>query len=137
TLQRRLLQLGFNPGEVNGSWNLQTQQAFIDFQWTNRIRAQRSLSQTTQARLFSNAAIRPSATNIAKYTGEWGRDSAHCESGEGHTIITSKRAEAFGAYCDFISIQDERSAWRIQARCVDDNKSWIANVRLLRTENRL
>ena len=114
-LQRRLFELGFNPGTANGVWGPQTQQAFVDFQWINGIRAERSLKQSTQERLFASTAIRPSVTSAATYTGEWVRDVAQCQSGEGHTVITPKRAEAFGAFCDFNSIQNEPSAWRIQA----------------------
>jgi hypothetical protein len=42
-----------------------------------------------------------------------------------------------GKPCDFNSIQRETSAWRIQARCTRGMETWIAHIRILRTQNRL
>ena len=139
-IQRRLSELGTYSGGVNGNWSLQTQQALVDFQVANGLEPDRTLTKATQRQLFASTAIKINSTNGTTYTGEWAPDASQCqntETGRAPISITPRRAEAFGTACEFNSVQRESSAWRIRSRCTDEDKTWIANIRLLRAANKL
>ena len=45
--------------------------------------------------------------------------------------LSSRRAEAFGAVCEFVSTHRESAnAWRMQATCTHNGQRWNANIRL-------
>jgi hypothetical protein len=135
-VQRRLVELGFEPGTVNGDWNAQSRQALVDFQLVNGISRDRAFDMHVQTRLFSKVPARPIATTSTTYTGEWSRELSQCNT-DGRTIISARRAEVAGSACDFTSIERESSAWRIKAKSVSGAKTHFANVRLLRSGSRL
>lgn len=140
-IQQRLSQLGTYSGEVTGIWSLQAQQALNDFQMANGLPRSRVLTKEAQKRLFASTAVQVSATNVTTYAGEWASASSQCLQGTVSdrpvTSITQMRAEAFGTTCDFNSIERESAAWRIRARCTQDNNTWNANIRFLRAGNKL
>jgi hypothetical protein len=135
-VQRKLVDLGFDPGVVNGDWGAQSQQALVDFQIVNGISRDRAFDMGVQSRLFSRLAARVIDTTSTTYTGEWSRALSQCTN-DGRTIITPKRAQAAGAVCDFMSVERELSAWRIKAKCTNNLKAHFATVRLLRSGIRL
>jgi hypothetical protein len=117
-IQQRLSELGTYSGDANGAWSRQAQQALNDFQLANGLPVKRVLSKDAQKRLFASTAVQVSATNVTTYAGEWALDPSQCSqenvSNRSVTSITSRRAEAFGTTCDFISIEHESAAWRKQ-----------------------
>src|SRR5262249_4856956 len=68
------------------------------------------------------------------FIGGWAADAEQCRQasrGRPPTMISSRRAEAFGATCEFVSSQRESAnTWRVQAVCSHNKERWNADVRL-------
>lgn len=71
---------------------------------------------------------------VSSFLGGWAVDANQCKEAQGNKpplLITSRRAEAFGAFCNFNSVQPLSNAeWRVQAVCSVEGKSWAANIKL-------
>jgi hypothetical protein len=74
------------------------------------------------------------------FVGGWALSLGDCNKGSGGTaptIITEEKAEAFGGSCIFHSMQWESDAWKTRATCSVNDKTWIANITLKISGNRL
>ena len=113
SVQRRLAELGFDPGVANGDWGAQSRQALVDFQLINGISRDHIFDMSIQSRLFSRLSARVIATTSTTYTGEWSRELSQCTNGR-YMIVTPRRAEAAGAVCEFMSVERESRHGRLK-----------------------
>ena len=130
--QRRLVETGFLTGVIDGVWGARSRQALQDFRFAQGMADNASWDFETQQRLFSDTAVRGPV--VPFFVGGWAADPDQCQQTQDRKaplIINRRRAEAFGAVCEFIAMQRESlSAWRVQATCTHDNDRWNANIRL-------
>jgi peptidoglycan hydrolase-like protein with peptidoglycan-binding domain len=134
-VQQRLINLGFLFGTADGVWGARSRKALQDFRVANGIGDSDTWDEATQERLLAADAIAADTSDIS-FIGGWGVDVAQCR--ESHLTITERRAEAFGATCEFQSTQRESSnEWRVRALCVDNNERWNANIRFTLSASKL
>jgi peptidoglycan hydrolase-like protein with peptidoglycan-binding domain len=143
-VQRRLTDLGFLFGTANGTWGPRSRSALRDFRGAQRLGTQGPGNSDTwdekvQQALFSPAAARAPATGT--FVGAWGINVDQCQQALDNRSplrIDTRRAEAFGATCQFNSTQRESAnEWRIRASCADEHDRWNANIRLTLAGSRL
>jgi len=138
-VQRRLTDLGFLSGTANGTWGPRSRQALRDFRATRGLGNGDTWDEKAQQALFSPAAARVPATGT--FVGGWGINVDQCRQAPDNRSplrIDTRRAEAFGATCQFNSTQRESAnEWRIRASCADEHDQWNANIRLTLAGSRL
>jgi peptidoglycan hydrolase-like protein with peptidoglycan-binding domain len=138
-VQRRLTDLGFLFGTANGTWGPRSRQALRDFRATRGLGHSDTWDEKVQQALFSPAAARAPATGT--FVGAWGINVDQCQQALDNRSplrIDTRRAEAFGATCQFNSTQRESAnEWRIRASCADEHDRWNANIRLTLAGSRL
>ncbi len=92
--------------------------------------------EATQERLLSAPDAKAANTSDISFIGGWGIDVAECH--ESPITITARRAEAFGAACEFRSTQRESSnVWRLRAECASKTERWNANIRFTVSTSKL
>jgi putative peptidoglycan binding protein len=135
--QQRLIELGYLFGTADGVWGPRSRKALQDFRSDQGFGDRDTWDLQTQQKLFSTmAARRPTAAGDSETTfiGGWGIDPEQCRqatSARPPMTISTRRAEAFGAVCEFVSTQRESTnAWRMQAACTHNGERWSANIRL-------
>jgi hypothetical protein len=138
-VQRRLIDLGFLFGTADGNWGPRSRKALRDFLGAQGIGNSDTWDEKGQQDLFSATAARAPATGT--FVGGWGIDADQCRQTpdkRSPVTISARRAEAFGATCQFDSTQRESaSEWRIRATCADEHDRWNANIRLTLSGSRL
>ena len=138
-VQRRLTDLGFLFATANGTWGPRSRQALRDFRATRGLGHSDTWDEKVQQALFSPAAARAPATGT--FVGAWGINVDQCQQALDNRSplrIDTRRAEAFGATCQFNSTQRESAnEWRIRASCADEHDRWNANIRLTLAGSRL
>jgi hypothetical protein len=112
--------------------------SFEDFRSEQGLGARDTWDLQIQEKLFSTTAARrrtAQAESDPSFIGGWAADSEQCRQatrGRPPMTISVRRAEAFGAACEFASSQRENSnVWRVQAACSHNGERWNANIRLL------
>jgi peptidoglycan hydrolase-like protein with peptidoglycan-binding domain len=127
-VQQRLIDLGFLFGAADGVWGPRSRKALQDFRVANGIGDSDTWDEATQDRLLASSDAIAANTSDISFTGGWGIDVAQCR--ESPLTITARRAEAFGAACEFHSTQRESSnVWRLRALCANNSERWNANIR--------
>ena len=127
-VQQRLIDLGFLFGAADGVWGPRSRKALQDFRVANGIVDSDTWDEATQDRLLASSDAIAANTSDISFTGGWGIDVAQCR--ESPLTITARRAEAFGAACEFHSTQRESSnVWRLRALCANNSERWNANIR--------
>jgi hypothetical protein len=126
-VQQRLIDLGFLFGAADGTWDQRSRRALQEFRAANGIGESDTWDEATQARLLAPDAKAANTSDIS-FIGGWGIDVAECR--ESPITITARRAEAFGAACEFHSTQREgANVWRLRAECASKTERWNANIR--------
>jgi hypothetical protein len=82
-------------------------------------------------------ASQPEAPQERSFVGGWALSLDDCNNGRASTIITDKKAEAFGGICIFHSMRWAYDAWKTRATCSVNDKTWIANITLKLNGNQL
>jgi peptidoglycan hydrolase-like protein with peptidoglycan-binding domain len=138
-VQRRLTDLGFLFATANGTWGPRSRQALRDFRGAQGLGNSDTWDEKAQQNLFSAAAARAPATGT--FVGGWGINVDQCQQAPDNRSplrIDTRRAEAFGATCQFNSTQRESAnEWRVRASCADEHDRWNANIRLTLAGSRL
>jgi hypothetical protein len=135
-VQQRLIELGYLFGSADGIWGTQSRKALRDFRSDQALGEGDTWDLETQQKLFSTIAARRRTTpgeTETTFVGGWGADPEQCRKATKGPPMTlsSRRAEAFGAVCEFVSTQRESAnAWRMQATCTHNGQRWNANIRL-------
>ena len=135
-VQQRLIDLGFLYGAADGVWGQRSRRALQEFRAANGIGESDTWDEATQERLLSAPDAKAANTSDISFIGGWGIDVAECR--ESPITITARRAEAFGAACEFRSTQRESSnVWRLQAECASKTERWNANIRFTVSTSKL
>ena len=133
-VQQRLIDLGFLFGAADGIWGPGSRRALRDFRAANGIGD--TWDEVTEERLLRARDVKAANSSDISFTGGWGNDLAECR--ESPIKITARRAEAFGAACEFRSTERESSnVWRFRAECASKTERWNANVRLTVSTSKL
>ncbi len=101
-------------------------------------RVPRSRTALQHVRIDNGIALDAIASDRSdiSFIGGWGVDVAQCR--ESPLTITARRAEAYGAACEFRSTQRESSnVWRLRAQCDNNGERWNANIRFALSEDKL
>jgi hypothetical protein len=135
-VQQRLIDLGFLYGAADGIWGQRSRRALQEFRAANGIGESDTWDEATQERLLSAPDAKAANTSDISFIGGWGIDVAECR--ESPITITARRAEAFGAACEFHSTQRESSnVWRLRADCASKTERWNANIRFTVSTSKL
>jgi Putative peptidoglycan binding domain len=135
-VQQRLIDLGFLYGAADGVWGQRSRRALQEFRAANGIGESDTWDEATQERLLSAPDAKAANTSDISFIGGWGIDVAECR--ESPITITARRAEAFGAACEFRSTQRESSnVWRLRAECASKTERWNANIRFTVSTSKL
>jgi Putative peptidoglycan binding domain len=135
-VQQRLIDLGFLYGTADGIWGQRSRRALQEFRAANGIGENDTWDEATQERLLSASDAMAANTSDISFIGAWGIDVAECR--ESPITITARRAEAFGAACEFHSTQRETSnVWRLRAECASKTERWNANIRFAVSTSKL
>jgi Putative peptidoglycan binding domain len=137
-IQQRLLELGYLSTPPDGKWGPRSARSLQDFRSANRIDGDSAWDRATEALLFGSDAIR--AAIGMTFIGGWTADAGLCgASGEGPPLrITSTHAETASGRCDFDSVRlESEGTWRVVARCNVSGATWVANIELRISANRL
>jgi hypothetical protein len=135
-VQQRLIELGYLLGSADGIWGTRSRKALQDFRSDQALGEGDAWDLETQQKLFSTIAARrrtAAGETETTFVGGWGADPEQCRKATNGPPMTlsSRRAEAFGAVCEFVSTQRESAnAWRMQATCTHNGQRWNANIRL-------
>jgi Putative peptidoglycan binding domain len=135
-VQQRLIDFGFLFGTADGIWGQRSRRALREFRAANGIGESDTWDEPTQERLLSAPDTKAANTSEISFIGGWGVDVAECR--DSPITITARRAEGFGASCEFHSTQRETSnAWRLRAECSSNTERWTANIRLTVSTSKL
>jgi hypothetical protein len=128
-VQQRLIDLGFLFGEADGIWGQHSRRALQGFRAANGLGERDTWDEATQERLLRAPDAKAANTSGISFIGGWGVDVTECR--DSPITITARRAEGFGASCEFQSSQRESSnVWRLRAECASKTERWNANIRL-------
>jgi peptidoglycan hydrolase-like protein with peptidoglycan-binding domain len=137
SIQTKLRELGYYPGESDGVWGPGARRALRDFKIMNGLQENEQWDRETEDRLWSGRGVAAGSTFI----GIWARDAAECRNrtGEDERIrIDARGAESAGTKCDFRSVTLEAAGrWQIRALCSADRDLWTANISLKLTGSNL
>jgi peptidoglycan hydrolase-like protein with peptidoglycan-binding domain len=135
-VQQRLIDLGFLFGGADGIWGQHSRRALQEFRAANGLSESDAWDEATQERLLRAQDAKAATTSGISFIGGWGVDVAECR--DSPITITARRAEGFGASCEFHSTQRESSnAWRLRAECASKTERWNANIRITVSTNKL
>ena len=135
-VQQRLIELGFLFGPADGIWGSRSRQALHDFRVANGLGDSDTWDEATQERLLTRSDANVANGSHVSFIGGWGVDLAQCR--ESPLTVTARRAQAFGATCEFHSTQRESTTiWRLRAACANDSERWNANIRLTLSDSKL
>ena len=129
TLQKRLAELGFFLGKIDGVWGLASRNALQDFKTMNGLTADDQWDAVTEGALKAERPVRAAET----FVGVWAEEAADCKptnAGGAPLRISVRQAEKSGTVCKFGPALREGSTWGLQAVCTGEGKTWNANVRL-------
>ena len=127
-VQQRLIDLGFLFGAADGIWGQGSRRALRDFRAANGLGEGDTWDEATRERLLRARNVKAANTSDISFAGGWGNDLAECR--DSPIKITARRAEAFGAACEFRSTERESSnVWRFRAECASKTERWNANIR--------
>jgi peptidoglycan hydrolase-like protein with peptidoglycan-binding domain len=135
-VQQRLIDLGFLFSGADGIWGQHSRRALQEFRAANGLGESDTWDEATQERLLRAPDAKAANTSGISFIGGWGVDVAECR--DSPITITARRAEGFGASCEFHSTQRESSnAWRLRAECASQTERWNANIRLTISTSKL
>jgi hypothetical protein len=135
-VQQRLIDLGFLFSTADGVWGQRSRRALQEFRAANGIGDSDTWDEPTQERLLRAPDAKAADKSQISFIGGWGVDVAECR--DSPITITARRAEGFGASCEFHSSQRESSnAWRLRAECSSKTERWTANIRLTVSTSKL
>jgi Putative peptidoglycan binding domain len=135
-VQQRLIDLGFLFGTADGIWGQRSRRALQEFRAANGIGDSDTWDEPTQELLLRAPDAKAADKSQISFIGGWGVDVAECR--DSPITITARRAEGFGASCEFHSSQRESSnAWRLRAECSSKTERWTANIRLTVSTSKL
>jgi hypothetical protein len=135
-VQQRLIDLGFLFGAADGIWGQHSRRALQEFRAANGLGEGDTWDEATQERLLRAPDAKAANTSGISFIGGWAVDVAECR--DSPITITARRAEGFGASCEFHSTQRESSnAWRLRAECASKTERWNANIRLTVSTSKL
>lgn len=135
-VQQRLIDLGFLFGPADGVWGSRSRRALHDFRLANGLGDSDTWDEATQERLLTGSDATAATASDVSFIGGWGVDIAQCR--ESPLTITARRAQAFGATCEFHSTQQESTTvWRLRAACASDSERWNANIRFTLSGSKL
>ena len=135
-VQQRLIDLGFLFGAADGIWGQRSRRALQEFRAANGIGESDTWDKATEERLLRAPDVKAAKTSEISFIGGWGVDVAECR--DSPITITARRAEGFGASCEFHSTQRESSnAWRLRAECSSNTERWNANIGLTVSTSKL
>jgi peptidoglycan hydrolase-like protein with peptidoglycan-binding domain len=127
-IQKRLHDMGYYFGNVDGVWRASSRNALRDFKAINGLQENDTWDKETEERLSSGQDIHPSSI----FLGRWAVDFGQCrqlQDSSALITINSRRAETVGGACNFRSIKRAgMNKWRIHALCSADGNSWNANI---------
>jgi hypothetical protein len=107
-----------------------------EFRAANGLGESDTWDEATQEQLLRAPDAKAAKTSGISFIGGWGVDVAECR--DSPITITARRAEGFGASCEFHSTQRESSnAWRLRAECSSKTERWNANIRLTVSTSKL
>ena len=133
-LQKRLGELGFFVGKTDGVWGPASRNALLDFKAMSGLTADDQWDGQTERTLMSEQPVRATET----FVGRWAEEAADCSAPGGSPLrITVRQAEKSGTVCKFGAPLRDGSAWRVQAVCTGEGKTWNANVSLSVAGDRL
>jgi hypothetical protein len=137
SIQTKLRELGYYPGESDGVWGPGARRALRDFKIMNGLSENEQWDRETEDRLWSGRGVPAAST----FMGIWARDAAECRNrtGEDERIkIDSRGAESAGTKCDFRSVNQEGGGrWQVRALCSAGRDLWTANISLKLTGSNL
>jgi hypothetical protein len=139
-VQMRLVELGFLVGAADGIWGQRSRGALTAFRIANRLGQDDAWDEMTETKLFSGTITYGERVDAAGFVGGWAANLGDCHTGAAGRpplILTLKKAETSGGICEFGSVQRDADGWRVQAICTVGAKSWSANIRFIRSGNRL
>ena len=87
----------------------------------------------TERTLMSEQPVRATES----FVGKWAEEAADCNAPRSSFWITVRQAEKSGTVCKFAAPLRDGSAWRVQAICTGEGKTWNANVNLSVAGDRL
>ena len=135
-VQQRLIDLGFLSGAADGIWGQGSRRALREFKAASGIGEGDTWDEATEERLLRARHVKAANTPDVSFTGGWGTDLAECR--DSPIKITARRAEAFGAACEFHSTERESSnVWRLRAECASKTERWNANIRFTVSTSKL
>ena len=135
-VQQRLIDLGFLFGAADGIWGQGSRRALRDFRAANGLGEGDTWDEATRERLLRARNVKAANTSDISFAGGWGNDLAECR--DSPIKITARRAEAFGAACEFRSTERESSnVWRFRAECASKTERWNANIRFTVSTSKL
>ena len=135
-LQKRLAELGFFVGKSDGVWGPASRNALQDFKMMSGLVADDQWDAVTESALRAERPVRATETFI----GGWAEEAVDCKpanAGGAPLRISVRQAEKAGTVCKFGPALREGSAWRLQAVCTGDGKTWNANVSLSVSDDQL
>jgi hypothetical protein len=129
-IQRRLAELGYLDRAPSGMWGARSNDALAAFRTRNGLQPGGGWDYEVEARLFSTQAIHAPPRRPV-FVGVWAPDHKNCQDPTNPPIlITDKRATSSGGTCEFRTIAQAESGWRIQAECSADGKKWSSDINL-------
>jgi DNA-binding helix-hairpin-helix protein with protein kinase domain len=133
-MQTRLRELGYLSSAVNGTWNQNTREALREFTIANHLSNFGSWNAEIEEKLGSRGASRAEQA----FFGSWFERPCRKTEKTAPIIINSHGAKSSqGGACEFKTIDNEASDWRVGAICTDGKKSWNANIKLTVRSNQL
>jgi peptidoglycan hydrolase-like protein with peptidoglycan-binding domain len=125
--QKRLAELGFFNGRIDGAWGPASRAALRDFKVVNGLAADDRWDVLTSAFLEDDQAL----SAPESFLGTWAADPGECRYGADAALrISARRAESPSGMCSFGPVERDRLGWRMKASCAANGASWNAAVRL-------
>jgi Putative peptidoglycan binding domain len=134
-IQNHLRDLGYNVGDSEGIWGLNSRSALKEFKTRSGLPADDAWDAATEANLGVLVRTKTDQT----FQGAWAQRAGDCEiEGGGATVkISQKGATAKATNCDFRHVQQEAKGWHVQGLCYGNGKKWGADIHLSLVGNAL
>lgn len=143
-INSRLRELGLYQGRADTLWSDASRVALQAFKQGAGLPADEIWDGATEAALFAKpaaASIEADGDFEQNISGRWSVELRNCQSTNGvrtlPIVITQRRASVSNQGCDFLERQGGGSSWTIRASCSANGETWIANIRLSRSGDRL
>ncbi len=143
-INSRLRTLGLYRGQNEGLWSGVSRAALRAFKQQRGLAVDDKWNAETEAALLSAETAKLSIGDAAfelAVTGTWATNPAECSTTRTSSTfpitITAQKATAGTSSCQFQNKQGTENAWSVQALCQANEKSWQANIKLVRIGNTL